>query len=186
MSNLSLGNGITLVHLEQQATGLFVAGDNLDCRYIRAFFKSHGTSFTQYIQANLSNLYDTVEDLIAIGNETVAFNVTPASYQLCTRLTSVLKELDDRTRIVWFGEKPSSMHEEVLKLTKADGCVKWESEQTLHSLLNKEVEDWKAIPGVSFRTETKQVQQPEEKVDTEKIEIIAMYELDRSKLQQSR
>jgi hypothetical protein len=178
MVNLSFGNGITLVYLEQQATRLFAASDNLDCRYLRAFFKKNETLVTQYIQSNLSNLFDTVEDLIALGNETVAFNVTPASYLLCKKLTSVLKELDDRTRIVWFGEMSSRLHKEVLKLTEADGCVKWEPEQTLHTLLNTEIGEWKRVPGIACRMELEQERQSEEMMIIEQIEMIDIYELD--------
>ncbi|MFB9325003.1 hypothetical protein ACFFSY_03590 [Paenibacillus aurantiacus] len=151
MFGLSFGNGVTLVHFEQQAARLFAASDNLDCRYVRALFKKHGTPVTQYIEANLSSIYDTAEDLIALGNELIAFYVTPASYRLCKRLTAILKQLDDRTRIVWFGGVAAKLSEAVLRITEADGCVKWEPEATLHTLLNTDFEQWPDVQGIACR-----------------------------------
>ncbi|MFC4098439.1 hypothetical protein [Paenibacillus xanthanilyticus] len=151
MFGLSFGNGVTLVHFEQQGARLFAASDNLDCRYVRALFKKHGTPVTQYIEANLSSIYDTAEDLISLGNELIAFYVTPASYRLCKRLTAILKQLDDRTRIVWFGGVAAKLSEAVLRITEADGCVKWEPEATLHTLLNTDFEQWPDVEGLACR-----------------------------------
>lgn len=151
MFGLSFGNGVTLVHFEQHAARLFAASDNLDCRYVRALFKKHGTPVTQYIEANLSSIYDTAEDLIALGNELIAFYVTPASYRLCKRLTAILKQLDDRTRIVWFGGVAAKLSQAVLRITEADGCVRWEPEATLHTLLNTDFEQWPDVQGLACR-----------------------------------
>ncbi|AOZ93430.1 hypothetical protein [Paenibacillus crassostreae] len=178
MFSLSFGNGITLVHFEQQVTRIFEASDHLDCQYIRSYFKKQGTATAQYIQSNLSNLYDTVEDLIGLGNGIMAFHVTYASYPLCKKLTYVLKELDDRIRIVWFGEIPLRNSKEILKQTEVDGCVIWEPEQTLHSLLNLEVDKWWKIPGVSSRSELEQGQQAEKIMIDKQDEMIDVNELD--------
>lgn len=162
MLGLSFGNGITLVHFEQQATRLFAASDHLDCRYVRAFFKKKGTPVAQYIEPNLSNIYDTTEDIIALGNEMIAFYVTPASYRLCKQLASVLKELDERYQIVWFGDLASRIDKEALKGTVVDGIVRWNPESTLHKLLNTETDDWSNVNGFESCEESKQSTSSEE------------------------
>ncbi|WP_379146775.1 hypothetical protein [Paenibacillus sp. sgz500992] len=149
---LSFGNGITLIHFEQQKPRLFTAGDHLDCRYIRAFFKRQGMTATQYIEPNLSNIYDTTADIAAMGNEIIALHVTPSNYRLCKRLTSTLKEQEGRNRVIWFGNLAAVIGEEVFGETEVDGLVRWSPERTLSRLVNTEVEGWSAVNGFTSRT----------------------------------
>ncbi|MEK8216915.1 hypothetical protein [Paenibacillus sp. FSL L8-0463] len=148
---LSFGNGITLIHFEQQKPRLFTAGDHLDCRYIRAFFKRQGMTATQYIEPNLSNIYDTTADIAALGNEIIALHVTPSNYRLCKRLTSTLKEQEGRNRVIWFGNLAAVIGEEVFGETEVDGLVRWSPERTLSRLVNTEVEGWSAVNGFTSR-----------------------------------
>lgn len=147
MLKLSFGSGVTLAYFEHHPTRLFTASDHLDCRYVRAYFKQQGATATQYAEPNLSNIYDAAEDLIALGNERIAFYVTAANSRLCDRLTVVLKELDDRCQIVWFGEYACVHGEALMNRTQVDGLVMREPEATLYALSNAEPEEWNAIPG---------------------------------------
>ncbi|MCL6604447.1 MAG: hypothetical protein K6T94_16415 [Paenibacillus sp.] len=170
MLGLSFGNGITLVHFEQQTPRLFAANDHLNCRYIRSFFKRQGTTATQYIESNLPNIYDTAADVIALGNEFIAMHVTPASYRLCKRLTSILKEEDERNQVIWFGAVVKSFGEEVFQDTKVDGMVQWNPEKTIYMLVNTEVEDWPSIKGFIARTERNKSPEADETILFTKME----------------
>lgn len=106
---------------------------------------------TQYIEPNLSNIYDTTADIAALGNEIIALHVTPSNYRLCKRLTSTLKEQEGRNRVIWFGNLAAVIGEEVFGETEVDGLVRWSPERTLSRLVNTEVEGWSAVNGFTSR-----------------------------------
>lgn len=153
MFQLSGGYGITLVHFEQNGSEQFVASDHLECMYVRAYLRHNGTSAIQYIQPELTNTFDAVEDLIGLGNATIGLYVTATSYRLCRKLTSLLKELDDKTVIIWFGPWTAEHWNLLQALTDADGYVKWEPEQTLHEVLRTVRTEWKQLNGIGCRIE---------------------------------
>lgn len=147
MLKLSFGNGVTLAYFEHHPTRLFTASDQLNCRYVRAYFKQQGATAAQYVEPNLSNIYDAAEDLIALGNDRIALYITAANLRLCDRLTTVLKELDDSTHIVWFGEYVSAQGRELLERIQADGIIRQEPEQVIYALSETEPEEWSDITG---------------------------------------
>lgn len=153
MLKLSFGNGVTLAYFEHHPTRLFTASDQLDCRYVRAYFKQQGATAAQYVEPNLSNIYDAAEDLIALGNDRIALYITAANFRLCDRLTTVLKELDDSMHIVWFGGYVSVQGKKLLDRTQADGIIQQEPEQVIYALSQTEPEEWDNIGGFLGRNE---------------------------------
>lgn len=131
MFGVSFGRGMTIAYFQQHASRLFIAGDNLDCRYARTYLRQNGITATQYLQNNLSTLYEAAEELLAMGNERMALYVTPANYRLCRSLTEAVKELDEGSRIVWFGNGLGMNGTRLPAGIAADGLVLWEPEQTL-------------------------------------------------------
>ncbi|QJC50415.1 hypothetical protein HGI30_01615 [Paenibacillus albicereus] len=140
MKGFSFGGGLTLVHLEASSPRLFAAEDQLDCRYVRAYFKQQGTPTAQYIQASLAGRYETAEDLLSLGNDAVAFHVTPASYRLCRELSGTLADLDGSLRIFWFGEWAAELPDRSLPAT-VERLVRSEPERVLHRLLEPDAPD---------------------------------------------
>lgn len=134
MQGFSFGSGLTLVHLEASSPRLFAATDQLDCRYVRAYFRQQGTPTAQYIQASLAGRYETAEDLLSLGNDAVAFHVTPASYRLCRELSGTLGALDGSLRIFWFGEWAAELPDSSLP-DAVERLVRSEPERVLHRLL---------------------------------------------------
>jgi len=106
---------------------------------------------TQYIQQNLSNIYETAEELAAMGNEWIAFYVTAANFQLCSRLTTILKEMDECTRVVWFGSGIGKQGGEIIRGASADGLILWKPEHTLYHLLHEDNEQVGTIDGYISR-----------------------------------
>ncbi|OXM14791.1 hypothetical protein [Paenibacillus herberti] len=139
MLGFSFGSGLTLVHLEPSSPRLFAAADHLECRYVRAYFREQGTAAAQYIQVNLAGMYETAEDLIALGNEAIAFHVEPTSYRLCQELSGVIKQLDGGMRIFWFGDWAASLPERELPET-VESLVRRQPERMLHRLVEPDVQ----------------------------------------------
>ncbi|QSF45036.1 hypothetical protein [Paenibacillus tianjinensis] len=125
------GRGMTIAYFQQHTARLFIAGDNLDCRYARTYLKQNGITATQYMQNNLSTLYEAAEELAAMGNERIALYVTAANYRLCRSLTEAVKGMDEGIRIVWFGDGLGMNGIRLPAGTAADGLILWEPEQTL-------------------------------------------------------
>ena len=147
------GEGITLIHFKAQSSRLYTAGDSLNCRYIRAHFKSRGGNAAQYIEASLGTLQDCAEEIESFGSAVVAFEVEPQTYSLCRGLCRTLKRLDPDIRIVWFGEWVGTLRDTDPADAGADAFVLAEPESRLWRLSESDKESWRSEPGLKLAGE---------------------------------
>ncbi|QDH21722.1 hypothetical protein [Saccharibacillus brassicae] len=144
MYGFTYGDGITLIHFKAQSSRLYTAGDSLNCRYIRAHFKSRGGNAAQYIEASLGTLQDCAEEIESFGSAIVALEVEPQTYSLCRGLCRTLKRLDPDIRIIWFGEWVGKLRDMDPADAGADAFIMAGPESLLWRLSESDKESWRS------------------------------------------
>jgi hypothetical protein len=114
---------------------LISMGHNLRIAYLRSYLMDRNIKSVQYIQEQVSNLYDTVDDILSFGNKCILFYIDIQNYYICRSLTSELKKSNPESKIIWIGKYVSMFNEKMFDENEVDVYIGNNIEESVYKLL---------------------------------------------------
>ncbi|ADL53294.1 hypothetical protein [Clostridium cellulovorans] len=102
---------------------------------IQEFLKENNIQAIQFIENNISNIVDFVEDILVEGSINIAFYVDNGNFRISSVITKELKENFGNIRVIWLGDE-FSYYEYAMEKFKVDICILAEYEETFLKLLS--------------------------------------------------
>lgn len=115
--------------------GVYFASREINNIYVQAFINKHKIQSMHFIDNNISNLYDFVDDIAAESPINVVLNVDYSNYRVSSIVSKELKSNYDDIRIIWFGEAVKEC-QDIIKNFDVDICVLGEYEKTFLKIAN--------------------------------------------------
>ena len=135
------------VYFKRSRSGFYYAIECMEEILAANYLSKHGISMNSYKDDDLGTCNEIVDDILSIGDSAVCFYVNSENLYLTTVITNLLKQEEENIKIIWHGEIPLSILEE-LKNVAFEAYVYDNYENNLLYLIQKDIEEWTILSGV--------------------------------------
>lgn len=114
-------------------SGLYSASEEINSTYVQAFLNKNKIQSMSFVDNNISNICDFVDDIAAENPVNIAFYVDYLNLRVSSIISKEIKSNYDDIRIIWFGNAVNDC-EDIIKDLDVDICVLGEYEKTFLKL----------------------------------------------------
>lgn len=119
----------------QYENGLYAAKTSENLKNILSNLIGHKIKGKEYDETIINNLPDFADEIISEGYDNIAIYVDQQNARLSEAITKELKNYDDSTRVIWFGEWVTNIYQKALVNCQADVCIMDNIEENLVNIL---------------------------------------------------
>lgn len=136
---------ILFIYLKEEF-GLYKYSDEINSACVRGYLNKNGVKSQQFIEDNLVNIIDSVDDIMVEECENIVFFIDVKNVRISKLLSREIKDNYEDTKIIWFGDIAN--YENHLQDKYVDTIILENADKALLQLA-KEI-DFSEITGIAY------------------------------------